>query len=164
MLDPFSGDARARTVLVSPMINQLLVGPWDDQEMGERCGRLLASLSRIVSGELLKVCLTPFGAREAQLGRLSPIEDSVFDIRSREKPGLRVFVRFAERNVLIALTCAPRSVKVSWLDSLPLGDRHSNEWKRAVYDCRRLWSDLLPAHDPVKGDNLDDYLSNATLE
>jgi putative component of toxin-antitoxin plasmid stabilization module len=164
MLDPFPGDPKARTVLMSPEIKALIAGPWDDQPMGDRCGRLLASLQRIVRGELLRVCLKPFKAREAQIGRLDPVEHSIFDIRSSEKPGLRVFCRFAEKDVLIALTCAPRSVKVSWLDRLPLGDRYSREWKRAVFECKQKWFELFPAHEPVKGDNLDDYLSKAVLE
>jgi hypothetical protein len=163
-LPPFPGDPNARTVLMSASINQLVVGPWDDKLMGERCARLTAGLQGIVRGNLLKVCMTPFAHREAQLGRLDPIEDAVFDFRSREKPGLRVFCRFAEKNVLVALICAPRSVKVSWLDKLPLGDRHSKRWKRAVRECIAQWSVLFPRHDPVRGDNLDDYLTRAALE
>jgi len=164
ILDPFPGDRKDRTVLMSPEIKSLIAGPWNDQVMGERCGALLASLQRIVRGELLKVCLTPFKARKAQMGRLEPTRDSVFDIRSGEKPGLRVFCRFAEKDVVVAFTCAPRSVKVSWLDRLPLGDRYSREWKRGVLECKREWVKIFPAHNPISGDSLDDYLSNAILE
>jgi hypothetical protein len=163
-LEPFPGDRKVRTVLMSQEINSLVSGPWDDEEMGERCGRLLATLQRIVRGEILVVCMVPFKAREAQIGRLDPVEDSVFDIRSREEPGLRVFCRFAEKDVLIASVCAPRSMPVSWLARLPLGDGYSRQWRRAVYECKDHWTKLFPAYDPVKGDNLNDYLSNARLE
>ena len=129
MLDPFPGDPKARTVLMSPEIKALVAGPWDDSIMSDRCGRLLATLQRIVRGEILKVCLVPFKARKAQMGRLDPAKDSVFDIRSNERPGLRVFCRFAEKDVLVAFTCAPRSVEISWLDKIPLGDRYAREWK-----------------------------------
>jgi hypothetical protein len=108
--------------------------------------------------------MEPFEAREAQLGRLAPISDSVFDFRSREKPGLRVFCRFAETDVVVAFTCAPRSIKVSWLDKLPLGDRYSKEWKNGVSECIAQWSMLFPRHDPVLGDDLNAYLSDATPE
>jgi hypothetical protein len=108
--------------------------------------------------------MTPFDAREAQLGRLDPSEDSVFDFRSKEKPGLRLFCRFAERNVLVAFTCAPRSVAISWLDKLPLGDRHSKKWRRAIRECIEQWTILFPHHDPVLGDDLNAYLSNAYPE
>jgi hypothetical protein len=76
-VDPFPGDPKVRTVLVSCEINDLLFGPWDDGPMGERCGRLLAVFQGIVRDELLKVCLTPFKARQARLGRLCPIEAEV---------------------------------------------------------------------------------------
>src|SRR5262245_15732170 len=84
-LPPFPGDRHARTVLMSETINKLVVGPWDDQTMGDRCARLAAGLQGIVRGNLLKVCMTPFAARQAQLGRLAPIEDSVFDFRKVER-------------------------------------------------------------------------------
>jgi hypothetical protein len=165
MLDPYSGDPRARPVLMSAEIKKLTAGPWDDDLMGDRCARLTANLQDVVRGRRLVVCMEPFEARrEAQIGRLDPPSDSVFDIRSVEKPGLRVFCRFAERNVLVAFTCAPRSVKVTWLDRLPLGDRYSKQWEHAVAECKREWIKLFPAHDAVSGDNLNDYLSNAFPE
>jgi len=163
-LPPYPGDRRDRTVLISASINALVVGPWSTEVMGDRCARLTAGLQGIVRGNLLKVCMEPFAAREAQLGRLDPIGDSVFDFRSREKPGLRVFGRFAEKNVFIALICAPRSVHVSWLDRFPLGDRYTKHWRRAHRDCVEQWTMLFPKHDPVRGDNLNDYLSRAILE
>jgi hypothetical protein len=164
VLDPFPGDPKARTLLMTREIRAVIAGPWNSELMEERCGRLLARLHRIVRGELLSVCMTPFKARHAELGRLDPTKDSVFDIRSNEKPGLRVFCRFAEKDVLIAFSCAPRSVKVSWMDKLPLGNRHSREWKRGVFECKQKWAELFPEYEPVKGDCLDDYLSNAVLE
>jgi hypothetical protein len=132
--------------------------------MGDRCARLLAGLQRIVRGAKLVVCMKPFEARIAEFGRLEPTDDSVFDFRSREKPGLRVFCRFAERNVVVAFSCAPRSVKISWLDKLPLGDRHSKQWKQGVRECKEQWSIFFPKHDPVAGDNLNAYLSNSIVE
>ena len=149
---------------MSEEIALLVWGPWEDDLMGDRCGRLLASLQRIVRGELLQVCLVPFEAREAQLGRLCPIADAVWDIRSREEPGLRVFCRFAEKDVLVAFTCAPRSVPVPWLARLPLGGGKSRQWKRGITECKREWDKLFPAESPVRGDRLEDYLSNAVLE
>jgi hypothetical protein len=150
-LTPFPGDPCARTVLMSEAINKLVVGPWDDQTMGDRCARLTAGLQGIVRGNVLKVCMTPFAARQAQLGRLAPAENAVFDFRNSERPGLRVFCRFAEKNVLVALICAPRSVKVSWLDRLPLGDRRSKDWKRAVRETLEQWSILFSTARPGIG-------------
>lgn len=163
-INPFPGDRDARTVLVSEEINALISGPWDEQEAGVRCGKLLAKLQRIVRGETLVVCMEPFAARNAAMGRLDPIDDSIFDIRDRDEPGLRVFCRFAERDVLVASVCAPRSKRVSWLPRPPLGERYSREWRWGKTECKSHWTQHFPIHDPIKGDNLNDYLSGAIPE
>lgn len=162
-LDPFPGDRDARTVLMSKEIRDLVVGDQGQGPLNERCGRLLASLQRVVRGELLKVCMTPRKHRNAQIGRLSPPEDSIFDIRCRDRPALRAFGRFAERDVMVVLTCAPRSAPIPWLPRLPLGE-NSKRWTRAIEECRHEWTKLFPAYDPVLGDSLNDYLSNAIPE
>jgi hypothetical protein len=163
-LKPFHGDPTARTVLLSKEMNDLIEGHWEEGEEGNRLARLLATLQNIVSGRRLVVCLTPHEAREADIGRLAPIEDSIWDIRCRDKPALRVFCAFVEKNVLLAVTCRPRSIEVDWLGWLPLGDRNSNEWKLGIAATEREWRRLFPTHDRVGGDNLDAYLSNAALE
>ena len=106
----------------------------------------------------------PSKARDAKMGRLDPIADEVWDVRSQEpSPGLRVFSRFAEKDVLVALTCSPRSISVSWLDRLPLLGRDSRQWRDAIIECKRDWNILFPAYEPLRGDDLDDYISNAVL-
>lgn len=156
------GRPEKRTVLMSQEINGLVSGPWDDKLMGDRCGRLRATLESILGGDLLNVCWEPYeGEVRHQIGRLDKPEEEVWDIRSVDKPGLRVFFRFAEANVLVAFTCSPRSVPVPWLHRLPLLDRRSKEWKRAKRECKRQWGVLFPAHEPHKGYSLSDYLSNA---
>jgi hypothetical protein len=163
-LDPLVGDPAARTVLLSPEMRELLERPMKEGEEANRRSRLLATLQNIIAGRRLVVCLVPFDARKANIGRLSPANDSVFDIRCQEKPAVRVFCRFLEKDVLLAVTCRPRSAKTDWLGCLPLGARQSKEWKRGIDATKREWDKFFPAHEPVKGENLDDYLSNATLE
>lgn len=163
-LAPFDGDPIRRTVLMAPEVNDLVSGEWEEGEEGNRRARLLATLQNIVAGRRLVVCMTPFKARVAVLGRLGPAEESIWDIRCQEKPALRVFCRFVEKDVLFAIECRPRSIAVSWLDWLPLGDRNSKEWERAIASTKRNWAMRFPATQYVRGDNLDDYLSNATLE
>jgi hypothetical protein len=163
-LRPFDGDPYKRVVIMTDEVAQLVFGPWNNDLMGDRCARLAANLQNIVTGAKLVVCMRPFEARVAQLGRLDPVEDSVWDFRDSEKPGLRVFVQFLERDVLFASTCRPRSVRVNWLDYLPLGDRNSKEWKDGIRAAKRQWTMFFPAHEPVKGVVLDEYLSNADHE
>ena len=163
-LNPMVGDRALRTVLLARELVELFEREMDEGEEANRRSRLLATLQNIVSGRRLVVCLTPFKARKAQIGRLCPILDNVWDIRCQDKPGVRVFCRFVEKDVLFAATARPRSVKLDWLGWLPLGDRHSKEWKRGVEATKREWAKFFPAYDPVSGDSLDAYLSNATLE
>jgi len=160
----FEGDAEERTVLMSQEINEMVSGPWPNGPMGIRCGLLRADLESFVHGDRITVNWDPFKARDAKMGRLDPIADEVWDVRSQEpSPGLRVFCRFAEKDVLVALTCSPRSISVSWLDRLPLLGRDSRQWRDAIIECKHDWNTLFPAYEPLRGDSLDDYITNAIL-
>jgi len=162
-LEQALGDPNRRTVLLSQEMQELFTRPMEEGDYANRRSRLLATLQNIVAGRRLVVCLKPYKARKANIGRLHPIEDSVFDIRCQHKPAVRVFCRFLEKDVLVAVTCRPRSKKISWLGWLPLGEK-SKEWKRGIAATKREWSRFFPTYAPVKGDNLYDYLSNATVE
>lgn len=162
-VEPFPGDPDKRTVLISNEMKELLDGPWDG-EQGKRCALLAATLQRIVTGAKLVVELDPRKAREADMGRLAEIEDGVWDIRCRRKPGIRVFCFFLETDVLVSFFCAPRSVPVSWLHRLPLGMGESVEWRNAIRESKREWAKLFPAHSPLVENDVNAYLSNAVSE
>ena len=164
-LDPRNKrDPRKRTVLMSVEINQMVSGPWENTAMGNRCAFLRADLENIVSGDFITVCWDPFKARNEQIGRLDPTTDEVWDLRCQNPaPGLRVFCRFAEKDVLVALTCSPRSVSLPWLSRLPLLHRLSREWRTAIIECRREWIKLFPAHEPISGNDINAYLTDAIL-
>jgi hypothetical protein len=161
-LEPLVGDPNARTVLLSREMHELLERPMEEGEEANRRSRLLATLQNIVAGRRLVVCLEPFLARTANIGRLCPVQDSIFDIRCQEPPAVRVFCQFLERDVLLAVTCRPRSRNLTWIGWLPLGPRQSKEWKRGAAATKREWAKFFPTYSPVRGDNLDDYLSKAT--
>jgi hypothetical protein len=163
-LSPFDGDPAVRTVLLSSEMEELLSREMEEGEEANRRSRLFASLQHIVAGKRVVVCMTPFKARKAHVGRLCPIEDSIWDVRCQESPALRVFCRFLEKDVMLAMTCRPRSISVGWLGWLPLGDRNSKEWKDGIAATKREWERLFPTYVPVSGEDLDGYLSNATLE
>jgi len=145
-------------------VSGLVSEPWGEDDEADRRAILAATLQHIVRGGRLVVCMEPFEARKAHIGRLDPVEDSVFDIRCQDSPALRVFCRVIERDVLLAVTCRPRSHPLAWLSWLPLGDRYSKEWKAGVEAVKREWGKYFPAHEPVRGDNLDDYFSLAHHE
>jgi hypothetical protein len=157
-------DEKRRTVLMSEEINGMVSGPWPDGPMGLRCTRLRADLENVVTAEFITVCWDPFKARNEQIGRLDPVEDEVWDLRSQKpKPALRAFFRFAEKDILVVLTCSPRWVPVSWLRRLPLLGRETREWRRAIVECRSEWRKLFPAHEPISGTDINVYLTGAIL-
>ncbi len=163
-LETLDGDRNGRTVVLSREMHELLIQDMQEGEDANRRSRLLATLHNIVSGRRLVVCLEPFAARKANIGRLAPIEDAVFDIRCQDKPAVRVFCRFLEKNVLFAVTCRPRSIRQGWLSWFPLGPKESKEWKRGIEATKREWDRYFPTYQPVTGENLGDYLSNTTPE
>jgi hypothetical protein len=156
------GPAEGRTVLLSPEIDALISGPWEDGEMRNRCYRLRVDLENILSGAGLTYCDIPREAKEKhQIGRLDPVEDNIFDIRSVEpSPGLRIIFHFVEKDVLVLHTCRPRSINVAWLTTLPIISEKL--WRRAISYSKDQWSVLFPLHEPP-GDSIHDYLSNAIV-
>lgn len=153
-------DQVSRTMLISREIKDLLSGPWEDVHIERRAGRLRADLERFLKGQVVGLCLTPYEAASAYMGRLDQPKDEVWDIRSVDpSPGLRVFGRFAEVDIFIALLWVPRSKHLCWSERKPLGDRHSLEWQLAIIECQQKWEELFPGYSPVHGDNVNDYVS-----
>jgi hypothetical protein len=97
-------DPVKRGMVVSSEIHRLLVGPWHTVAMERRCNRLRADLEVFVKGGQVSVCLTPYRAKAAYMARLDEPADEVWDIRSRDpSPALRIFGRFAETDLFVAL-------------------------------------------------------------
>jgi hypothetical protein len=155
---------QVRVVYMSIEIKDLVESSALGGEMGNRCAFLRADLENFVSGALMTVCCEPTRAKNQQIARLCPISDEVWDFRlSRPRPNLRVFCRFAAKDVAVALTCSPRSVHVSWLPRAPLADKYSDEWRLAIRECCSEWNKLFPSYPPISGVCPDDYLSHAIL-
>lgn len=160
----FDSDPVVRTMVISNDIKALIEGPWADASWERRCNRLRADLEAFVIGDVLAVCLTPYEADSAYLGRLNKAEDEVWDIRARDpNPALRVFGRFAERDTFVALFWSPRSVEIPYSQRLPLGAGDSIQWKSAVRECKAEWRKLFHTYNPVHGDTPDVYVSNSFL-
>ena len=159
------GPSEARTVLMTSEIADLICGPWPDSVMGDRCARLRANLETFLAGARMTVCWAPYKGRDHhQLGRLHPIGDGVWDLRSVDpSPGLRLFFCLAEKDVMIVFICSPRSVPVPWLQRPPLGARQSKLWKQAQSECKRQWKHIFPAHTPLVSENPDDCISNTVI-
>lgn len=164
LLEPvMSGDSVQRTMLITPEIRFLLSGPWDTDSDARRANRLRADLERFITGQFIGLCLTPYQARTAYMGRLDRPEDEVWDIRSVDpSPAIRVFGRFADLDVFIALLWRPRSV--DWARRRALRGGKSLEWHLAILECHERWGALFPGYQPVHGGNVGVYVSaNAFL-
>ncbi len=141
----------ARRIYISPEISSLLFGPWDEPEWEERCGYLRADFDRFLEGRLITAAARPYKAKTAYIAQLDAPRDEVWEIRSRDPdPGLRVFGRFADTDVFIALT---------WSKRADLKGPTSREWRDAIEGCKAEWRKLFPAYSPISGVNIHDYIS-----
>ena len=124
MLLPAMADTQLRREMyVSPDIAALFEAPWHDSVWEERCGYLRADLDRFLDGTILAVAQKPYGSNTSYLKRLEPPRDEVWEIRSRDpKPALRVFGRFAAKNIFVAL---------NWASRIDLGGPKAREWRDA---------------------------------
>lgn len=156
----FESDEADRTLLVSPEIWRLIEGPWPEEKWKARCLGLRANLENFARGGEIRVCVVPFKAGKADLGLLDPIQNGVWDIRSRNpNPGLRLLGQFADRDTFVALIPATRSVSSPHLTRGPLNAKDSPEWRDAIRDCTMLFRSLFQSNMPVRGDNIRDILS-----
>ncbi len=121
-----------RELHLSKALFESIDRPWDDISYERRFGRLRADLEHFVTGGYISVSLIPYKAGTAYMGKLDANE--VWDIRSRDpRPGLRVFGRFAARDVFIGLGWAPRSR--NWAGKKLLGAGDSQEWRDEISEC-----------------------------
>lgn len=157
---PVMDEPIKRRMYVSSEINELLNGPWNDgPEWEERCGELRVTLEQFVIGAYIKVCLIPFKAQSAYMGRLAPITDEVWDIRSIDpSPALRVFGRFASKDVFVCFNWRSRSVDIQASNEPPLEEGSSDQWKKAINECKAEWRKLFPIYQPIHGVQVNDYI------
>ncbi len=145
-----------RVMFVSREIASLLDGPWQSRDFEIRAGRLRADLDAFTEGRILAVATHPYKKPKwAYMAQIDPPADEVWDIRSRDpKPGLRVFGRFAEKDVFVALL---------WRRREDMGGRESKEWRDSRESCKAEWRKLFLSYPAFSGDDNHDYLSNIIL-
>jgi hypothetical protein len=143
-------------IFVSPELYALVAGPWGDKEIEHRANRLRADFDMFITGSVISVGQDPYKKKKnAYMSSLDPTEDEVWEIRSRDpKPGIRVFGRFTERDVFVALNWAHRD---------KLGGPQSREFRDERERCKAEWRKLFPSYAPHTGATPDDYISNIFL-
>lgn len=146
------GSLVIRKMYISSEIKNMIFGPWDSLEWGERCGRLRQDFDHFIEGHKIDVAESPFKGKTSYLKRLEPQREEAWEIRSRDpEPSLRIFGRFADKNVFVAL---------SWHKRADLLGPHSREWRDAIEQCKTEWRNLFPAYQPMTGAKLHDYVTN----
>jgi hypothetical protein len=143
-------------MFVSAELLEAVLGPWSCVEDEVRFNRLRADLDMFIDGSLLSMAQAPYKKpKTTYMARLDPIADEVWEIRSRDpKPGIRVFGRFSEKDVFIALT---------WEFRDGLGGPASREWRDAREGCKAEWRKLFPTYPALGRNDLHDYASNIIL-
>ena len=134
------GAAERRVMLVSEWLNELLES--DVVADVERIARLEAQLSHFVEGGVVD---------PSYIRRLRKPAHALFEIRSRRpRPSIRVFGRFADKDVFISLNAALRA---------PLGGRGSRPWRDEIVRSHVLWHQLFPTYDALDGQSLHELIS-----
>jgi hypothetical protein len=138
------GAATRRALLVDEELQKLLLGPWDTTEDEVRFMALRAYLDVYAEGRLI----TP-----GYLFQLSDRRDEIWEIKApRPNPGLRVFCRFAKKDVFVALHHEARDTLRGWQSRL---------WRDAKEICKSEWRTLFLTWEPLRGATIHDYVSNA---
>lgn len=158
-VDPvFRSDSVQRRMLVTTEIASLIDAP--PARFASRCAKLRADIESFVTGDEITVCLEPFEARKAYMGLLSPPEDGVWDIRSRDpSPSLRLLGHFADCDLFVASVIASRSMPWPPVMRGPLGSRDSHEWAEAIRAANAEWRKHFGPFKQAYGGDIHDVLT-----
>jgi len=138
------GATTRRALLVDEELSELLLGPWDTTENEIRCMALRAYLDVFTEGRPII---------PGYLFQLSDRREEVWEIKApRPNPGLRVFGRFAQKDVFVALHHEARDALKGW---------QSRGWRDAKEICKSEWRTLFLTWEPLRGRIIHDYVSNA---
>ena len=132
-----------RVLLITEMLRDTLDGPWSSTDDEDRFNRLRADLEHFVTGGFID---------PNYIKKMKKTEE-VWTIRSvRPRPSLRVFGRFAIPDVLVA---------THYHDRQFLGEFNSRDWRQEIRHCKAKWRGLFPSYQPLSGENINAYVSNA---
>jgi hypothetical protein len=143
-----------RVLLVSEDVNRLVTGPWQSTAEEIRGGRLWADFDRFIEGRLISASLnSPYSKpKTTYMARLDPPQEDVIEIRSRDpKPGIRVFGRFADKDIYVAL---------NWEYRENLGGPKEKDFDREREICKARWRQLFPTYSSLNGSQIDEYFAD----
>lgn len=152
-LEPLAPGAQTkRALLLMTPMQQALSGPWAGKAERMRLGVILRQdLERYVTGRLLRLSLEGRELADEEMKRLTDARE-IWEYKSPEKPGIRVFGRFARKDVFIA---------THWQWRRQLGAYGSRAWQHEMKMCERAWNQVLPTVSVHEGRTIHDYASDA---
>jgi hypothetical protein len=146
----FTGTDTARLLYVAPAVFAAVSPPFADNETGRRLAEFRASLDGFLEGGEISVAEDPRRKPpDAMLARVAPVEEE-FGLRvtePEETSGIRALGAFVAKDKFVCLTWEYREGILIFDDEV--------EWVQAA------WRDLFGSRRPVKGESLDDYLTNS---
>jgi hypothetical protein len=156
-LEAAPGDTPYRSLYLSQEIQDLIQTEWPTALERHRVIRLQLDLDRFISGKEIPVASDAMHARPyALLAQLQPPSEEVWEIRSVDPdPSLRVFGRFTEKNVFVALRWQHRGI---------LAAMDSGEWDFLMKLCQHDWNSLVFPYQPHCGRYPDDYVSGPIFD
>lgn len=138
-----------RVLYAAPTLHEAMEGPWSDEAVEYRMGKLRADLDHFSTGRLITV--SSGSEKHAYMKLLDDADEEVWEIRSRDpKPSLRVFGRFADTDVFVA---------THFHDRVSLGEPGSRAWRDEFVRCKAEWRKLFPTYEPKRGLSINDYIS-----
>jgi hypothetical protein len=133
-----------REVYVSPDINEFLTKTSSDPAVNADRRKLQRLFDRFISGQEITVAFRQ-SIKRSNMKRLYPPSAEVWEFKVRTRPQLRVFGRFAGKDLFLAITG-------------PV-DRPNCDHNVEIVRCQEEWAALLPKHSPIYGSTINDYIS-----
>jgi hypothetical protein len=141
--EPTSG---GRFIFITKNVHDELHALRPEQSAQARYARARQLLDGFVSNLRMVVRAPGSKSTKAQLAKLELYEEEVWAFRT-QRPGVRVFGRFAEFDVFIAL-------------NIELRENIDDDFKREKEECKREWRKFFPHYNPHRGERSSEYLSN----
>ncbi|OYV43175.1 MAG: hypothetical protein B7Z75_09375 [Acidocella sp. 20-57-95] len=142
----FSPSTGGRFVIATKNVYEELYGVWEDPGVGERYARARQLVESFVNNSRMKARFPPSKSVHAQLALLDSPGEEVWEFRTK-RPAVRVFGRFAEFNVFIAL-------------NTELREKIDASFDQEKKDCKKIWREFFPSYDPYTGTKISDYFDN----
>lgn len=136
-----------RTVLLTHDLDQAFRNP-DEFPIRYDAGVLRSDLEIFVNGGV--ITFATGREKKCLMKALDPLDEEVWEFRSRgEKPGARVFGRFALPDVFVATG---------------MTDRDDMDFDVEIRRCKAAWRALFTTYPPFSGSSPSDYITRNLLD